>query len=813
MHLTRQLQESLALAYTIERELGGGGMSRVFLANETSLGRRVVIKVLPADISSVSLAERFRREISLAARLRHPHIVPLFTAGEAAGHLYYTMPFVEGETLRESLSAGRVSSLQLAVRVLREVADALSYAHQHSIVHRDIKPENILLENGHAVVTDFGVAKALTNATEGGMPATAEMTSLGVALGTVAYMAPEQAAGDPAIDHRADLYALGVVAYEIFTGAAPFAGRTPHQTVTAHMIEQPVPLSSGRPDLPPALVDLVMKLLAKKPDDRPGMAADVLRTLDEIALTGGTSSPDLGPIGSGSGEAIATMPRKSGITWRRIAAGGGAILVVALAGYGISSLARGRSGAEAGAPPAAASAAMNSVAVLPFANTDGNAENEHFSDGLTDELIGALGKVRGLRVAARTSVFALKGKGLGARALGDTLGVATLLEGSVRRSGNRLKVTVQLVSAKDGEALWSEVYDRQMVEVFSVQEEIAQAIAGALDLNLSGDERASLAKRPTQDFEAYDLYLRGLYNWNQRTKERMETALSYFEGAVALDPRFALPYAGMASAYLNMSNYGYMPSGEALARAKSAATRAVELDPSLAEAQASLGFLLASSGSFTESEAAFRRAIKLNPSAASTYHFYSLLLIMRGRAPEAAENNRRALALDPFYPSANSNRGVILCLRREFPAARRELKRTLELSPNHPIALYMLGVVEAGEGRFAEALPLLQHAHRQAPLFPGVRPALAYTYGQLQRPREADSLLAAIRAQPTDDRSRINLGLSEAMSGNMDGAFALFERVQWDVPAVIELRADPLLERLRADPRYPRLLGKIGLKP
>jgi len=293
----------------------------------------------------------------------------------------------------------------------------------------------------------------------------------------------------------------------------------------------------------------------------------------------------------------------------------------------------------------------------------------------------------------------------------------------------------------------------------------------------------------------------------------METALSYFERAVALDPRFALPYAGMASAYLNMSNYGYMPSGEALARAKSAATRAVELDPSLAEAQASLGFLLASSGSFTESEAAFRRAIKLNPSAASTYHFYSLLLIMRGRAPEAAENNRRALALDPLHPSANSNRGVILCLRREFPAARRELKRSLELSPNHAIALYMLGVVEAGEGRFAEALPLLQHAHRQAPLFPGVKPALAYTYGQLRRPGEADSLLAEMRAQLTDDRSRVNLGLSEAMSGNLNGAFAHFERVQWDVPAVIELRADPLLERLRADPRYPRLLGKIGLKP
>jgi len=812
MDLTRELQESLALAYTIEREIGGGGMSRVFLATETALGRRVVIKVLPADISSVSLAERFRREVSLVARLRHPHIVPLFAAGEAAGHLYYTMPFVEGETLRESLSAGRVNSLTLAVRVLREVTDALAYAHQHSIVHRDIKPENILLEGGHAVVTDFGVAKALTNAAEGVAPAATEITSLGVALGTVAYMAPEQAAGDPAVDHRADLYALGVVAYEILTGAAPFAGRLPHQTIIAHMVEQPVPIASTRPDLPPELADLVMKLLAKKPDDRPHLASDVLRALDDIVQTGAISSPDVRAIGSGAGERATTTRRKSGATWRRVAAGGAALLVAALAGYAVVSVARSRLGAPAGSP-SAASAAMNSVAVLPFANTDGNAENEHFSDGLTEELIGTLGKVQGLKVAARTSVFALKGKGLGVRALGDTLGVAALLEGSVRRSGNRLKVTVQLVSAKDGGAIWAEVYDRQMVEVFAVQEDIAQAIAGALDLNLTRGERASLAKRPTKDLEAYDLYLRGLYNWNQRTKPRMETAISYFEQAVARDPRFALPHAGMASAYINMSNYGYMPSGEALARAKSAATRAVALDPSLAEAQAALGFLLASSGSFTESEAAFRRAIKLNPSAASTYHFYSLLLIMRGRAPEAAENNRRALALDPFHPSANSGRGIILCLTREFPAARRELKRSLELSPNHPIALYNLGIIEAGEGRFAEALPLLQQAHRQAPLFPGVKPALAHTYRQLSRPQDADLIVAAMRGQGTDDRSLVNVGLSEAMSGNIDRAFALFERVRWDVPAVIELRTDPLLERLRADPRYPRLLGKIGVEP
>src|SRR5688500_5189485 len=624
MDLIRQLQESLASTYSLERELGGGGMSRVFLANEIALGRRVVIKVLPAYISSASLAERFRREISLAARLRHPHILPLFSAGEAAGHLYYTMPFVEGETLRESLSAGRMSSFTLAVRVLREVADALSYAHQHNIVHRDIKPENILLENEHAVVADFGVAKALAHIT-GIETSGVTTTSSGLALGTAAYMAPEQAAGDPAIDHRADLYALGGVAYDILTGAPPFAGRKTHEVVVAQMIQQPVLISTVRPELPPLLADVVMRLLAKNPADRPASAADVLLTLDDVAATSGASSLRIHAVPGGK------RVRKTSM----LLFGAAAILVLALGALGIRSWTRNRSNAESVSAGVAAPATANSVAVLPFANSDGNPANEHFSDGLTDELIGALGKVSGLKVAARTSVFALKGKGLDARAIGDTLGVATLLEGSVRRSGNRLKVTVQLVNAKDGGSLWSEVYDRQMVDVFSVQEEIARAIAGQLDLNLSGSEQALLAKRPTQDIEAYDLYLRGLYNWNLRSRERLESAQSYFQRAIDRDPQFAMPYAALSNTYVNMSNYGYMPSAEAFALAKKAATRAVQVDPSLAEAHASLGFIFASTGSFSESEAAFRRAIALNPSAAYTYHFYSLLLMMLGRPEEA----------------------------------------------------------------------------------------------------------------------------------------------------------------------------------
>jgi len=816
MDLTDRLNESLAPTYRVERELGGGGMSRVFLATEITLGRSVVIKVLPPDMSTAFLAERFRREITLAAKLRHPNIVPLLAAGDAAGLLYYTMPFVEGETLRERIVPGRAVPVPEALHILRDIADALSYAHRHNVVHRDIKPDNVLLEHGHAVVADFGVAKALANASQTVTPATADISTVGVTFGTVAYMAPEQAAADPAIDHRADLYSLGVLAYELLTGATPFSGRTPHQTITAHMVETPQPIAIQCPDLPPAVADLVMRLLAKHPD-RPGSAADVVNTLEGLARTVAPGIAELGPgqiVESGSrvaGSGMTTPHRY------RAALAFGGVIALTVAAYGIPLLVRRGDGDGDGITTLTSAsvprAEARSVAVLPFDNTDRDAENEHFSEGLTDELIGALGKVRGLKVAARTSTFALKGKGLGVRAIGDTLGVAAVLEGSVRRSGNRLKVTVRLVDVADGGAIWSEVYDRQMKDVFSVQEEIARAIVAALDLSLTGDERGRLASAPTRDLEAYELYLKGRYNWNQRTRQNMETAIAYFDQAVQRDPKFALAYAGMASAYLNMSNYGYLPTGEAFGRARAAVDQAIALDPSLAEAQAARGFLLASSGDFVASEAAFRTAIQLNASYPPAHHFYSLLLIMLGRADDASRENIRALALDPLFRPANSGRGIILGLKRDFAGARRELQRSLKLAPNSATALYFLGLIEAHQGRYLEALTLLKRAHEEAPGFPGVKPALAFTLARLGRREESDSIVGELRADAKDGRTRINLALAEALMGDLDAAFAKLGPAGWDVPTLVELRTNPLLGPFRGDPRYARLLASLGLTP
>ena len=428
--LKRQLQASLGANYTIERELGGGGMSRVFLATETPLGRSVVVKVLPPELAHAVSVERFRREIAMSARLQHPHIVPLLTAGETEDLPYYTMPFIDGESLRARLS--RVGELPLVdiVRVLRDVAGALAYAHEHGVVHRDIKPENVLFARQHALVADFGVAKALSAST---MAEMASSTSLGIALGTPAYMAPEQAAADPTMDGRADLYALGVMAYEMLTGAPPFAGRNAQATLAAHASEMATPVSVRRPTTPPALAALVSRLLEKRPADRPQTAQEVVDALEGVVTTSGTMLPF-----------TASPPKSRMPAWPFAAVA--AVLVLVAVGYAAR---RNRGAAGVGAMAgmiADGEIAPHSVAVLPFANVGKDTATEYFAEGMADELTTALARVPGLKVAARSSAFTFRDQSVGAQSVGKTLHVGDVLEGSVRREGGRLRVTAQLVN-------------------------------------------------------------------------------------------------------------------------------------------------------------------------------------------------------------------------------------------------------------------------------------------------------------------------------------------------------------------------------
>ncbi|HEU4954699.1 MAG TPA: serine/threonine-protein kinase, partial [Gemmatimonadales bacterium] len=531
--LLPRLQAALGGRYVLDRELGGGGMSRVFVAEETTLGRRVVVKVLAPALAAELDTGRFQREIRIAAGLQHPHIAPVHAAGESGGLLYYTMPFVEGESLRQRLQHAGALPLPEAVRLLREIADAVAYAHRRRIVHRDLKPGNVLLAEGHALIIDFGIAKALSAAAEG--PAgNAGLTSTGLVLGTPTYMAPEQAAGDP-VDHRADLYSLGCIAYELLAGEPPFTGDSAREVIGAHLADDPAPITHHRPGLPPALVALVMRLLAKRPHDRPQSADDVLRVLETLDV------PSL--------EHPIPEPHPRAPAWRLPS--GRRLIVPALVALAVGTIgvlaARGiRTSGDSSADD------QVMLAVLPFENL-GRPEDEYFGRGLAEEITSRLGRVQGLGVISRTSASQYGETDKSVRQIGRELGVDYVLEGSVRweGSGGAIRVTPQLVRVSDDRQLWSERYDAKLANVFEVQTTIAEQVARSLDLALSGPERQAIAARPTENLEAYAYYLRGndylVGSWGE--DRRLSIAMEMYAKAVELDPGFALAHAKLSQAH------------------------------------------------------------------------------------------------------------------------------------------------------------------------------------------------------------------------------------------------------------------------
>src|SRR5690349_18381364 len=498
-------------------------MSHVFLVADAALSRRIVVKILPPNPSAKVDAERFRREIQIAASLQHPCIVPVLTTGLMDDVPYYSMPFVTGESLRTKVATGHLLPLSRAVRVLRDVASAIAHAHEHGVAHRDLKPDNVLLSSGYAVVTDFGIAKAVSSARGESDP---ELTSRGMTVGTPAYMAPEQATADPAADHRVDVYALGVMAYELLTGQRPFVARTAQELLVAHITKQPTPITDRRLDLPPALSELVMRCLAKSPDDRPS-ASEVVDALDRVASVVGT--------GTGSGASVTPTPSTA--------------------------------------------SALPSIAVLPFVNLTGSADNDYLADGLAEEILNALARLRTMHVAARSSSFAFRGPSIDLRMVGERLGVRNVLEGSVRKSGNRLRVTVQLADVTSGFQLWSERYDRDATDVFAVEDEIAASVVETLKVTLLEPRDAPIAPRRTTNLQAYELYLRGRYTWHQ-TGSGIERSLELFEKALELDPDFALAHAGVADVFIVAALFETMPPIEAFPLARTAAERARALDES-----------------------------------------------------------------------------------------------------------------------------------------------------------------------------------------------------------------------------------------
>ncbi|MEO7965195.1 MAG: protein kinase, partial [Gemmatimonadaceae bacterium] len=541
-------------------------------------------------------------EILVAARLQHPLIVPVIGTGGNGDLLYFTMPFVEGESLRARIAREGALPIPDVLRIIRDVSAALAAAHAQGVVHRDVKPDNILLSGGFAMVTDFGVAKALERArapgsiggtagSYGHTPALETLTALGTSLGTPPYMSPEQAAGDGRIDQRSDLYSLGATAYEMLTGTPPFEGASVQAVIAAHLTRLPEPPSRRRASVPPALEALVMRLLEKDPADRSQSAAEVQRVVEEMLVAPTTSLPSI------------AIPTPATVRGRGLPKGVliAAVAALALGAVGIarwrSSLTRaGDGGGPTATEAQGESSGIRSIAVLPFVNASADAGNEYFSDGVSEELIDALAKVGGVRVASRSSSFAFKGKNLAARTIAESLGVQAMIEGSVRSAEGRLRITAQLTRASDGSALWSQKYDRESRDVFAVQEELARAILGAVRDRLSGRPVAVVGSSPlvrhgTADPQAYELYLRGRYFWNQRSRDGFVRAAEYFAQAIARDSGNARAWSGLADSQCILANFGYRPASEVCPKSEVAARHAIALDSTLAEAHASLGFV------------------------------------------------------------------------------------------------------------------------------------------------------------------------------------------------------------------------------
>jgi serine/threonine protein kinase/tetratricopeptide (TPR) repeat protein len=814
--LRDELQRTLGVAFTLERELGGGGMSTVFVARDNALGRVVVVKVLPYELAATVSVDRFKREIMLAAALQHPHIVPVLSAGETAPDdhdagirlPYFIMPFVEGESLRTRLARGPLS-VREAVNVMKDVARALVYAHGRGVIHRDIKPDNILLSSGSATVTDFGVAKAISasrerTTTPSAPPGT--ITLVGTSIGTPAYMAPEQAAGDPATDHRADLYALGIVGYEMLVGTPPFHGRAPQQLLAAQLTEKPAPIATRRYDVPEALASLIMRLLEKEPANRPRAAADVARALEDPAVVSGTfPAPQVDRP---------ARPRR--VIWALAGAG---ILASVAAGSAWFSNRRANSAATASqvAVPATSSS-VKSIAVMPLVNIGRDTSDAYFAAGMTAEVTNALSRIPGWGVAAGTE-RAASDRASTPTGFGKALGASMVLVGTVQRDGGRLRVTARLVNTADGFTVWSDMFEREFKDVFAVQDEISSAIVSAISPELSigpvaPSAAASSAEHGTADLAAYDLYLRGRYFFDKRGEASLKRALEYYEQAVQKDSTFARAYAGIANVYAMLPLYSNVRVDTLMPRALAAVNRAVVLDSTLPEAYTARAALLEANWRWAEAERDYRHALLLEPNDLTTHQWYGELLLLNGRIAEAQAQLKRATELDPLSPVAFGSYALSLAAGGAVDAAVTAARRAVELDSTLVATRFMLGGVYLEGGRYPEAVRELEATSALFPSSMHTLGLLGYAYAKAGRPDAAREILRGLEAAigqtngAAPAAARVYIGL-----GDGPRALSLLERAVADHDPFFssESMSENFFDSIRGDRRFAALVAALGL--
>ena len=740
MTLPARLDAALAGRYRVTRELGRGGMAVVYLADDLRHERQVAVKVILPEVAQVLGAERFSREITIAARLNHPHILPLYDSGGADGLLFYVMPWVKGESLREKLRREGQLQVDDAVRIVCHAAGALDHAHAQGLVHRDIKPENILLHEGEAMVADFGIALA---------PAewkSDRVTSSGLALGTPSYMSPEQAAGEPRLDARSDVYSLACVLYELLAGEPPYTGPTV-QSIIVKRFTDPVPaIRRLRAAVPVAVEQALLRALSPVPADRFASCGEF---------------------------------------------------------------------ADALVAPAAPAQREASVAVLPFQSMSTDAWGELFAEGITEDVIAQLSKIRALKVISRTSAMQFRDGAHDRRQVAARLGVTTLLEGSVRQAGDRIRIVAQLVDADTERQLWAETYDRQCTDIFQIQTDVALQIAGALRAELSRDEQQRLRAEPTSDFRAYELYLQGRYWFSQYSEAGLLRGIRCFEQALELDPGYALAWTGIARAhaeFITVQATGLSPE-ESIARAREAAGRALALDPGLGEAHGVMGLVkMLYDFDWAGAEAAFKLALRLSPSSADVHDHYGWLCWSTERYDEAVELVRRARELDPLAHRSDVAAGLLRAGRFEEAAA--EARQTIASDPAFARGHSALGWALISLGEHAAGVAEMERASELAPSDPTFLGQLGQAYATVGRIAEARDVLRRLETMSAGRVvSPYNFAYVHTGLGEFDRAVDLLERAYEERSgAVFGIKGSFLFVPLRSHPRFRALLRKMHLE-
>src|SRR5712671_1419417 len=688
--------------YRILEKLGGGGMGVVYKAEDLRLGRHVSLKFLPEELSKEPLAiERFQREARAASSLNHPHICTIYDVDQYEGQSFIVMEYLEGNTLKHRIS-GKPMDIERIPEYGHQMADALEAAHAKAIIHRDIKPANIFItDRGQVKLLDFGLAKLLPERKgaklalqkSGAFGATtqdAHLTSDGVALGTVAYMSPEQVRGQE-LDERTDLFSLGLVLYEMSTGQRAFVGNTSGVIFDAILNRAPVPPARLNPAIPIQLEQIIAKTLEKDRELRYRSASDLRADLQRLIRD--TDSARAMPYTTGQASRQKLRRLWPHLVW-------GAVLAVLLILFGLN-VGNLRDRVFGGA----SQARIESIAVLPFANLSNDPKTEYLSDGITESLINSLSQLPNLAVMSRNTVFRYKGQASDPQKVGRDLHVRTILTGRLIQTGDDLRISVNLEDVTNNRQIWGEQYNRRLSNLVSVQQEIAGDIYGRLRPRLAGEERKLLVKRPTEDAEAYQLYLQGLFYWNKWTQADFKKAADYFTQAVQKDQHYALSYAGLADTYSLLGDAGYLPPSEAWPKAKAAAMQALEIDDTLAEAHTSLALVKEHfEWDWTGAETEFRRAIDLNPNSATTHHWYGDYLANMGRSEEGLRETKRAQELDPLSLIINTTLGWQLYLARRSDQAIDQLRKVLDIDAKFTPARRVLEEVYAQTGRQKEAV-------------------------------------------------------------------------------------------------------------